>query len=75
MYEEKLFLLDVDFMLDQPLDWLQKINLSTGGKESVFGVPANELGNGIVLTGRSAGYGEVFCHIAVFSGLLACFSA
>lgn len=75
LHENTLYYFNTESFFDQPLEWLYKVDLSTKDAEVVFRVNSSEIGKGIVLGGKAAGYEDTFCHLTVFSGLLACFSA
>jgi hypothetical protein len=75
LYENTLYYFNTESFFDQPLEWLHRVDLGTRDEEVVFRVDSSEIGKGIVLGGKTAGYEDTFCHVTVFSGLLACFSA
>lgn len=75
LYENTLYYFNTESFFDQPLEWLHRVDLGTKDEEVVFRVDSSEIGKGIVLGGKTAGYEDTFCHMTVFSGLLACFSA
>lgn len=75
LYGDRLFYFNIHSILNQPLQWLNKIHLKNSLSEVILTINSDELGKGFMLTGRTSGNADTFCHMTVFSGLIACFSA